>query len=366
MNQLTVVKPDKYITKIGQDIKKELSESAVVLPKNYSYDNAIKAAYLMLLETKDRNKRPVLEVCSKESVYSSLLKMAVLGLNPLKKQCSFIAYGSVLTLSLEWPGAVAISKRVDPRIVNINAQPVYKGDKLKTKMVNGVRNIDHEEEDFFSSKKEEIIGAYAIAIDQNGNQLYSDIMRMEEIKMSWRQSKTQPVMESGKIKPDSTHGKFTEEMVRKTVINRLCKRIVRTSDDANLADDIEAIAEDRQADEYIQDQIEYSANTELLDFDPPETDDIVNADIDDATDDQCKAVYELIKNQGHKSTLFEILGNFTGRKITGLKQLTCLEADDFLKKFSPPAEDPDPAQEEPAQEEPATQTKRAKPKWAKG
>lgn len=80
------------------------------LPSDYSPENALKAAYLVLLETKTRRK-PVMEACTQESIANSLLKMVVWGLSPLKKQCDFIAYGDKLSCDPEYTGNIALAKR---------------------------------------------------------------------------------------------------------------------------------------------------------------------------------------------------------------------------------------------------------------
>ena len=47
------------------------------LPANYSPENAMKSAWLTLQSTTDRNNRPALEVCTKDSIANSLLDMLV-------------------------------------------------------------------------------------------------------------------------------------------------------------------------------------------------------------------------------------------------------------------------------------------------
>ena len=69
------------------------------LPADYSPENALKSAWLILLETKNREGKPVLETCTKESIANALLNMVIQGLSPVKKQCDFIAYGDKLTMS---------------------------------------------------------------------------------------------------------------------------------------------------------------------------------------------------------------------------------------------------------------------------
>ncbi len=84
----------------------------IQFPKDYSVANALKSAYLTLLETKDSSKNPVLEKCSKESIANALLKMVIQGLSPAKAQCYFIAYGTTLTMMQSYQGKIAIAKRV--------------------------------------------------------------------------------------------------------------------------------------------------------------------------------------------------------------------------------------------------------------
>jgi len=62
------------------------------MPKDYSAENALKGAMLVLQEMKTRDGKPVLEACSKNSIAQSLLKMCIEGLSVLKKQGYFIPY----------------------------------------------------------------------------------------------------------------------------------------------------------------------------------------------------------------------------------------------------------------------------------
>ena len=328
--QLMKLKPNEFVNKIGQDIKRELMQSAVQMPQNYSFENALKSAYLKLLETKTKDKRPVLEACSEESIHNALLDMATQGLNPMKKQCSFIAYGSKLTMQREWAGSVALAQRVDPRIMDINAQPIYDGDVVKSNIVNGVRQISHEQ-DFMAVARDRIIGAYAIAIDADGKQIYTDMMNMEQIKQSWKQSKMNPVTESGKIKPDSTHGKFTEEMTCKTVVHRLCKKIINTSDDAELLKAAARTDEQRPVVEIIQEEIQQNANQKRIDFKPVQkADPVTEVDDNQATDDQCRIIFDLEKKAGRHEKVLETVGSFVNREIKGLKELTKAEATEYI------------------------------------
>ena len=85
-------------------------------------------------------------------------------------------------------------------------------------------------------------------------------MKWSEILEPWSKSKNNPDREG------STHKEFAQEMTRKTVINRACKRYLNSSDDGSLlmyhvnrADEVAAEAE-------VEAEIEESANQELIDI----------------------------------------------------------------------------------------------------
>lgn len=334
-NDLMKLKKNEFIDKIGKDVKRELMQSAVQMPQGYSFENALKSAYLTLLETKTNDKRPVLDACSPESIHNSILDMAVQGLNPMKKQCSFIAYSSKLTLQREWAGSVAVAKRVNTDIVDIRAQPIYNGDKVSITIENGIKKIKHEQ-DFTALAKDDIIGGYAIAVDKDENQIFTDLMTMDEIKRSWNQTnrKSKPVSESGVIDKNSTHGKFTEEMVRKTVYHRLCKKIINTSDDSALLDVVEKTDEGRDEAEIINEHIRENANRKLIDFPAPEPEEeslqVEPEGHEMATEAQIKELYGVEKENNRADDVLTNVSGFLGREIKGLKELTKSEAAKFI------------------------------------
>lgn len=73
-----------------------LCEAGFTMPKDYSYVNAIKMSLLTIQETKDKNGKTALDVCTPASVQKALFKMVTLGLNAGLKQCYFIVRGNQL------------------------------------------------------------------------------------------------------------------------------------------------------------------------------------------------------------------------------------------------------------------------------
>lgn len=201
------------------------------MPADYSPENALKSAYLILQETKDKNKKPVLESCNQSTLANALLDMVVQGLNPAKKQCYFIAYGKSLNLQRSYFGDMAVMKRLND-IHSVNANVVYKDDEFSVNInPDGSKEIEHKTS--FKSLSSDIVGAYAVVNFTDGRR-HIEIMDWDMIVSSWKQSKTNPVDSKGKVNPNSTHGKFPEEMAKRTVIRRACKMYINTSNDNDL------------------------------------------------------------------------------------------------------------------------------------
>lgn len=240
------------------------SENGLQFPKNYSYANALKSAWLVLQNTFDKNKVPVLKSCNKESIANSLLDMVIQGLSPAKKQCYFIAYGNQLTLRRSYMGTVAVTKRL-AGIKDVFANVVYKGDIFEYKIdpQTGLKEIVTHDQSFENIDVKNITGAYAIVLREK-EPAFVEIMTIDQIKKAW-------AMGSSYASESTTHADFAEEMAKKTVINRACKMFFNTSDDSDLL--IEAINRTTENEylpetpyeEEIENEIEEHANKELLD-----------------------------------------------------------------------------------------------------
>lgn len=205
----------------------ELSKNGkIVFPPTYSVANALNSAWLMLQEVKDKGNKPALEVCTKNSIVSSLYDMCLQGLSPAKKQCYFIAYKNQLQLMRSYMGTVAVTKRLKG-IVDVKAYCIYEGDEFEetydpktasvtvTKFSPKFENIDIDK----------IKGAFAVIIGENGP-IYTEVMNIGQIKKAWNQ---------GYAKGNSgAHNNFTDQMAKKTVINRACKMYANTSDDSDI------------------------------------------------------------------------------------------------------------------------------------
>ncbi|KKN43611.1 hypothetical protein LCGC14_0701540 [marine sediment metagenome] len=243
-------------------------------PKDYSPQNALQSAWLILQGVKNKADKPVLDegVCTKASIANSLLDMVVSGLNPAKDQGYFIAYGKLLTWSQSYFGAMAVAKRVDPRIAEegIIAEIIYEKDELVYEIKRGQKEIVSHKQTLESVKKGDIKGAYCMVISKDGEILKTEIMAFEEIKKSWSKSQMKPIDEKGNVKPGSNHAKHPVEFCKRTVINRACKPIINSSSDRVLLESVKR-AEFVEVEHNAAMQIEENANKETIDIDPVDT-----------------------------------------------------------------------------------------------
>jgi recombination protein RecT len=215
----------------------------MVLPKDYSVENHMKSAWLILQATTDRNGQQALAVCTKESIANALLDMVLQGLAVSKKQGYFIVYGNKLEFQRSYFGTVALAKRTGGIKTEPIANVIYEGDEFiytidpKTARISIVKH----EQKIENIDNNKIKGAYALVTLADGSTQVI-IMSMAQIRAAWGQ---------GATKGNSpAHKNFAEEMAKKTVIGRACKTIINASDDAWLyegkRDDMDSDAATRQ------------------------------------------------------------------------------------------------------------------------
>ena len=254
-------------------VQKFQKDGELDLPPNYSAANALKSAWLILQNVQDKNKQPALEVCTKPSIANALLEMVIQGLNPAKKQAYFVVFGKQLVLQRSYFGNKAICMRVDKSLGDIYAEVVYQGDNLEYSIKGGKRIIETHTQKLENIDDSKILAAYAVAVDKDGEVKRSELMTMDQLMAAWKQSKMYPVTDKGDLKATSTHGKFTAEMAKKTVTNRLTKHIINSSSDSDLVINSVRRTDDEAAEAVVEEEISENANQgEVIDITPTEAD----------------------------------------------------------------------------------------------
>jgi recombination protein RecT len=249
-------------------VKSFTANNDIRLPESYSAENALKSAWLILLDVKDRSGNPALQVCDKASVANSLLNMVLQGLNPVKKQCDFLVYGDKLTLQREYHGTIALAKRYAD-VKEATGTVVYEGDIFEYEIQpDGYKKIIKHEQALENIDMNKIKGAYATLIfNDPQKQPYTEIMTIAQIRQSWQQGATKGA--------SPAHKNFPDQMSIKTVISRACKLFISSSDDSSLFDDDERDERSLQSKQIINDnankeEITMDANAEVVESRKPE------------------------------------------------------------------------------------------------
>jgi recombination protein RecT len=220
------VKEKTIATKVLEQIQGFTATGEIQMPPNYSPENAIKGAWIVLQDVKDRNSKPVLEACTKASIASSLFKMCMEGLSALKGQGYFIAYGDQLTWIRDYNGSRALAKRVAD-VKDVPANVVFESDEFSygVNPETGYQYLITHKPDPKGRDMDKIIGAYAIVVYNDGHSNL-EYMTFAEINQAWKQGATKG--------QSPAHKNFPQEMAKKTVINRACKAPINSSDDGYL------------------------------------------------------------------------------------------------------------------------------------
>lgn len=261
-SELALMKTD-IVDVVTARITSLVGHDKLHLPKNYSAENALMAAWLKLQSTKDRSGKAALTVCTHDSVANALLDMIVQGLTPAKDQCYFVVYGTSLVLLRSYFGDEALLRRVYPES-RVYAEPVYLNDELEYEIVRGKKIVlKHKQKLSNIGELKSIVAAYAIVEPGEGHEPHCEIMTLEQIKRAWARGENWPPR-AGKM---SAHTDHPEEFVKKTVIARACKRLINASDDSYLVKAVERqayLAEESKA----QASNEEEGDKETIDIEP--------------------------------------------------------------------------------------------------
>lgn len=262
MAQELQVAKKEVIDQVEARVKEFQQSGELNFPPNYSPQNSLKSAWLIIQETKDKDKKPALSVCTRESVANALLDTVIQGLSPAKKQVYYIVYGNKLTAMRSYFGTIAVTKRLKG-VEDVFAQVIYKDDDFAYTIDRGSKKILKHEQKLQNINSQNIVGAYCTifykSITADGTpeiREYTEIMSKAQIDTAWRKTQN-----GGAVQKE-----FPEEMAKRTVINRTCKIFANTSDDSDLL--IESFNRtaggDFNKESEVEQEIEQNANTETI------------------------------------------------------------------------------------------------------
>lgn len=318
---------DNEIMVIGDQIKRDIDLQTYFYGDGYDADSALKAAEIIFRQNNDFRQ------CSQESKYKCILDMMVQGLNPLKGQCSFIPYGKELQLVREYPGSIMVAKREDKRIADIRARVIRDGEVFQMDIINGLMTIK-KHQPTIASWNNPIIGAYAVAVDENERIIDMDLMSWEDMINTWKNTnlkiKGEPVVKhDGTLHPASNHAKYPERMARKTIIHRLCRAIIKSSPNKQLQESAERSDEEQNPEQIFQREVRQNANTKLIDFPAADQGAVVDAE-PMATKAHADEIKKLAEQTNRVDKIMEDVSGFVGRQISRIRELTAKEAEGYI------------------------------------
>lgn len=190
-------------------------------PEGYNTGNEIEAAMFKIInEVKDKNNVPALQCCTKESILGALKSMAAMGLSVQKNQVYLIVRGDKLYLQTSYLGSMTVLHEIMPW-ANISANVLYEGDEYdycfdEEGQFYYIANVKSKLE----NRNKPIIAAFGQIVDtRNNKRIYGEVMTIAEIQAAWNKSSD---------KSQHTHKEFPQEMAKKTLIHRLCKKFINT------------------------------------------------------------------------------------------------------------------------------------------
>ena len=194
--------------KFSDQLTDKLVSVESALPKDFNRERFVQNCLAVMNET------PQLAKINPSHTIQGLLKGAYLGLDFLNRECYLIPYGTSVQFQTDYKGEVKFTKKYSIRkIKDIYAKVVRKGDEFTEEIVDGKPSIDFKPVPF---NDEEIIGAFAIVLYQDGGMAY-EVMSVKDIN-SVRNNYS-------KASQSKAWKNSFDEMCKKTVLRRLCKHI---------------------------------------------------------------------------------------------------------------------------------------------
>ncbi len=218
----TAVTLKEQRAKLREELSAFAPSFAKVLPKTVTPDALITLALVAA------NYNPKLFDCTPESVALSLMKIAQWNLD-IGRTAHLVPFGRVCTPIRDWKGDAEMLYRAG-FVRDIQAHVVYRGEQFRVEY--GTASELYHTPDFPPGADTDITHAYAVALLRGGIKTF-EVMSIEEVS-EIRQNSPMPNSPAWK-------GHYSE-MVKKTLIHRLAKRLPMSSGTGrNPLDDAEGI-----------------------------------------------------------------------------------------------------------------------------
>ena len=205
-NEVDVKRPS-----FSESLTTELTNVKDALPANFNIPRFVQNSLALL------NGNDTLVKFNKQygsaQIKTGLMRAAYLGLDALNSECYLIPYGSTINFVTSYTGMMKMVKKYSQnKVKRITVDILHEGDDIAASIEDGKKRLSMR---INPLSKNPVIGAVAQCIFDDGDVEY-EVMQIDELKAVRNQSKA---------KNSLAWSTFTEEMYKKVVIRRLCKRI---------------------------------------------------------------------------------------------------------------------------------------------
>lgn len=160
---------------------------------------------------------PVLMNANRASLFAACMKSAQDGLLPDGKESALVPFKDTVQYM---PMVAGILKKIrnSGELASITAQIVHKADSFKYWIDSDGEHLEHSPNMF--DDRGAAVGVYALAKMKDGS-VYIEVLTMNQVEQVKRVSRS---------KDSGPWGSFPEEMMKKTAIRRLSKRLPMSTD----------------------------------------------------------------------------------------------------------------------------------------
>lgn len=218
-----IVTKEKRAAVLAESVSKwllsDIQKGAIKAIPGYNVQTEVYSALMKIAQTKDRNGKPALDVCTKDSICVALKDLVILGLSITKDQGYFIVYGNQLYLQKSYFGNQYVFSRFFPNLkptVNV----AFEGDDISY-MHDDIYDFDYIKVNKaeIENRNNPIRCAYGSIVDiTKEKKVDGCVMSWKEIEACWAHGKSTNVQKE-----------FPQEMAKRTLLNRMLKNYIKSS-----------------------------------------------------------------------------------------------------------------------------------------
>lgn len=230
-------------------LTEKLTDNELALPKGFNKERFVQNV-IALSQSNDTLKEYLAEYGADggKQLMQGAMRAAFLNLDFMSKEAHLIPYGKNLNFQIGYRGAKKLAKQYSIRpIRDIYAKVVRKSDVFQERTVDGKQGFTFEPIPF---NNEEFVGVFGVVVYEDGDMLL-ETMNMDEINAVKSKSK------SASIK-SSPWNLFPQEMMKKSVIHRICKMIEL---DFSNSEQVQAF---NSEDDYDNNDVERQAENDII------------------------------------------------------------------------------------------------------